>query len=36
MFENQMKKKRVAMKGNQRVAILPERLPPVMLFFVRS
>ena len=36
MFENQMKKKRVARKGNQRSAILPSRLPPVMLFLVRS
>ena len=36
MFENAMKKKRVAMKGNHLVAYEPERFPPVMLFLVVS
>ena len=36
MFENQIQKKRAARKGNQRAAIAPSRLPPVMLFLVKS
>ena len=36
MFENQMKKKRAPRKGNQRTAVSESRLPPVMLFLVRS
>ena len=36
MFEKAMKKKSVAMKGNHFRAYDPDRLPPVMLFLVRS
>ena len=36
MFENQIQKKRVARNGNQRSAILPSRLPPVIVFLVMS
>ena len=36
MFENQIQKKRAARKGNQRAAVFGSRLPPVMLFLVRS
>ena len=36
MFENQIQKKSAARKGNQRRAILPSRLPPVIVFLVMS
>ena len=36
MFENQMKKKRAPRNGNHRTAVFESRLPPVMLFLVRS
>ena len=36
MFENQIQKKRAARKGNQRAAIAASRLPPVIVFLVRS
>ena len=36
MFENQIQKKSAARKGNQRAAIFASRLPPVIVFLVRS
>ena len=36
MFENQIQKKRAAMKGNQLAAIFLSRLPPAIVFLVMS
>ncbi len=36
MLMKKIQKKRVAMNGNHLTASLPSRLPPVMLFLVRS
>ncbi len=36
MFENQMKKNRVARNGNHLAAMPGSRLSPVMLFLIRS
>ena len=36
MFENQIQKKRAPMKGNHLRASSPWRLPPVIVFLVRS